>query len=107
MIDRQYLSGIGWQGIRQRKVNIENIIRQAIRDLTKGTPVRIMDVPQARSYIFDAINDYGKVESVRLRDYSPINVEQGDYIKNVTLKTNPITEGNAFDADDLAAVSPS
>ncbi len=52
VIDRQYLNSIGWQGIRQRKVNIENIIRQAIRDLTeKGTPVRII-LPQAKVVIF-------------------------------------------------------
>ncbi|NHX34342.1 hypothetical protein HA388_30550, partial [Escherichia coli] len=77
--DRQYLNSIGWQGIRQRKVNIENIIRQAIRDLTEtGIPVRIMDIAAGQGrYIFDAINDYSKVESVLLRDYSPINVEQG------------------------------
>ncbi|MEX6034810.1 class I SAM-dependent methyltransferase family protein, partial [Providencia hangzhouensis] len=111
VIDRQYLNSIGWQGIRQRKVNIENIIRQAIRDLTeKGTPVRIMDIAAGQGrYIFDAINDYGKVESVLLRDYSPINVEQGRlHIKERYLEDKiQFTEGNAFDADDLAAVSPS
>ncbi len=30
-------------------------------------------------YIFDAINDYGKVESVLLRDYSSVNVEQATF----------------------------
>ncbi|HHE6468228.1 TPA: bifunctional alpha/beta hydrolase/class I SAM-dependent methyltransferase [Providencia rettgeri] len=111
VIDRQYLNSIGWQGIRQRKVNIENIIRQAIRDLTEtGTPVRIMDIAAGQGrYIFDAINDYSKVESVLLRDYSPINVEQGQlHIKERYLEDKiQFTEGNAFDADDLAAVSPS
>ncbi|HHQ2583117.1 bifunctional alpha/beta hydrolase/class I SAM-dependent methyltransferase [Providencia rettgeri] len=111
VIDRQYLNSIGWQGIRQRKVNIENIIRQAIRDLTEtGIPVRIMDIAAGQGrYIFDAINDYSKVESVLLRDYSPINVEQGQlHIKERYLEDKiQFTEGNAFDADDLAAVSPS
>lgn len=111
VIDRQYLNSIGWQGIRQRKVNIENIIRQAIRDLSEtGTPVRIMDIAAGQGrYIFDAINDYGKVESVLLRDYSPVNVEQGRlHIKQRYLEDKiQFLEGNAFDANDLAAVTPS
>lgn len=111
VIDRQYLNSIGWQGIRQRKVNIENIIRQAIRDLSEtGTPVRIMDIAAGQGrYIFDAINDYGKVESVLLRDYSPVNVEQGRlHIKQRYLEDKiQFLEGNAFDVDDLAAVTPS
>lgn len=110
IIDRQYLNSIGWQGIRQRKVNIENIIRQAIRELSNsGKPVRIMDIAAGQGrYIFDAINDYGKVDSVLLRDYSPINVEQGRlHIKERYLEDKiRFEEGNAFDADDLAAVSP-
>lgn len=110
IMDRQYLNSIGWQGIRQRKVNIENIIRQAIRDLTdSGKPVHIMDIAAGQGrYIFDAINDYGKVQSVLLRDYSPVNVEQGRlHIKERFLEDKiRFEEGNAFDADDLAAVTP-
>lgn len=110
IIDRQYLNSIGWQGIRQRKVNIENIIRQAIRDLTDNNqPVHIMDIAAGQGrYVFDAINDYGKVESVLLRDYSPLNVEQGRLqIKERYLENKAhFEEGNAFDADDLAAVTP-
>ena len=110
VIDRQYLNSIGWQGIRQRKVNIENIIRQAIRDLTdSGKPVHIMDIAAGQGrYIFDAINDYGKVQSVLLRDYSPVNVEQGQlHIKERFLEDKiRFEEGNAFDADDLASVTP-
>ncbi|WP_272572280.1 bifunctional alpha/beta hydrolase/class I SAM-dependent methyltransferase [Providencia sp. PROV258] len=111
IIDRQYLNSIGWQGIRQRKVNIENILRQAIRELSEnGIPVRIMDIAAGQGrYIFDAINDYGKVESVLLRDYSSVNVEQGRlHIKQRYLEDKiQFIEGNAFDADSLAAVTPS
>lgn len=110
IIDRQYLNSIGWQGIRQRKTNIENIIRQAIRDLHDNQqPVRIIDIAAGQGrYLFDAINDYGKVESLLLRDYSTINVEQGRLqIKERYLEDKArFEEGNAFDADDLVAVTP-
>ncbi|WP_272692151.1 bifunctional alpha/beta hydrolase/class I SAM-dependent methyltransferase [Providencia sp. PROV064] len=110
IIDRQYLDSIGWQGIRQRKINIENMIRQAIRDLNDNhQPVRILDIAAGQGrYIFDAINDYSKVESVLLRDYSPVNVEQGRlHIKERYLEDKAsFEEGNAFDADNLAAITP-
>ncbi|MEG7502671.1 bifunctional alpha/beta hydrolase/class I SAM-dependent methyltransferase [Providencia stuartii] len=110
IIDRQYLNSIGWQGIRQRKTNIENIIRQAIRELTEQhQPVRIVDIAAGQGrYVFDAINDYGKVESVLLRDYSPVNVEQGrSHIKERYLEDKVrFEEGNAFDTNDLASITP-
>ncbi|WP_368939013.1 class I SAM-dependent methyltransferase family protein, partial [Morganella morganii] len=60
IVDRQYLNSIGWQGIRQRKVNIEKILRRTIRALQEeGQPVRIMDIAAGQGrYLFDAINDY-------------------------------------------------
>ena len=40
-------------------------------------PVHIMDIAsRTRALSFDAINDYGKVDSILMRDYSAINVEQ-------------------------------
>lgn len=111
VVDRQYLNSIGWQGIRQRKINIENTIRYAIRQLIQNNmPVHIMDIAAGQGrYIFDAVNDYGKVDSILMRDYSAINVEQG----NIAIKERHLEdkvrfeEGNAFDAESLSAVSPS
>ncbi|MGC6686810.1 class I SAM-dependent methyltransferase family protein, partial [Escherichia coli] len=59
VVDRQYLNSIGWQGIRQRKINIENTIRYAIRQLIQNNmPVHIMDIAAGQGrYLFDAIND--------------------------------------------------
>ncbi|WP_025154826.1 bifunctional alpha/beta hydrolase/class I SAM-dependent methyltransferase [Morganella morganii] len=110
IIDRQYLSSIGWQGIRQRKVNIEKILRRTIRALQEeGRPVRIMDIAAGQGrYLFDAINDYSRIESVLMRDYSTINVEQGRLqIKERFLEDKiRFEEGNAFDTADLAAITP-
>ena len=60
-------------------MNIEKILRRTIRALQEeGQPVRIMDIAAGQGrYLFDAINDYSRIESVLMRDYSTINVEQG------------------------------
>jgi alpha-beta hydrolase superfamily lysophospholipase len=44
-IDRNYLNSIGWRGIRQRKLNVEELLRAAMQRLReKGMPVRVMDI---------------------------------------------------------------
>lgn len=71
--------------------------------------MRIVDIAAGQGrYVFDAINDYGKVESVLLRDYSPVNVEQGrSHIKERYLEDKVrFEEGNAFDTNDLASITP-
>ena len=36
MIDRSFLDNIGWRGIRQRRVNLEKILRDAIEALHRA-----------------------------------------------------------------------
>ena len=37
-----------------------------------------MDIAAGQGrYLFDAVNDYSKIDSILMRDYSTINVEQG------------------------------
>ena len=44
-IDRTYLNSTGWRGIRQRKLHIEELLREGIKRLAaKNMPVRIMDI---------------------------------------------------------------
>ncbi|OAT24455.1 bifunctional alpha/beta hydrolase/class I SAM-dependent methyltransferase [Proteus myxofaciens] len=110
VIDKQYLNSIGWQGIRQRKVNIENTIRYAIRQLSDNNmPVNIIDIAAGQGrYLFDAINNYEKIDSILMRDYSLVNVEQGQIaIKERYLEDKVrFEEGNAFDTESLSAVTP-
>lgn len=110
IIDKKYLNNVGWQGIRQRKINLENTIRYAIRHLTQhNLPVHIVDIAAGQGrYLFDAVNDFGKVDSILLRDYSLANVELG----RIAIQSRYLTEkmrfeeGNAFDAESLSAISP-
>ncbi len=80
MIDRNYLDSIGWRGIRQRKLHLEELLRKAIADVrAAGQPVRIVDIAAGHGrYVLDAIDRAGALpDSILLRDYSGLNVEQG------------------------------
>ncbi|MFC7421367.1 bifunctional alpha/beta hydrolase/class I SAM-dependent methyltransferase [Iodobacter arcticus] len=107
--DRTYLDSVGWKGIRQRKINLEELIGMAIKSLTESQqPVRIVDIAAGHGrYILDAIAGH-KIDRVLLRDYSPINVEAGKaLIKEKGLAhLADFQQGDAFDQASLASLSP-
>ncbi len=79
-IDKNYLNSIGWRGIRQRKLNLEELIQKAMKQLSaNGTPIHIIDIAAGHGrYILEAIeNNQIKPDSILLRDYSDINISQG------------------------------
>jgi alpha-beta hydrolase superfamily lysophospholipase len=110
LVDRQYLNSIGWRGIRQRKLNVEELLRSAMRRLrAAGTPVRMMDIAAGHGrYILDALESDAKPDSVLLRDYSRINVEAGQRLiaERGLGDIARFVHGDAFDGDDLAKVEP-
>lgn len=79
LIDRYYLNAIGWRGIRQRKVNIGKAIQAAFARLrAEGRPLHVLDIASGHGrYVLDALTADALPDSVRLRDYSPINVAAG------------------------------
>ncbi|OTA16302.1 Phospholipase YtpA [Xenorhabdus vietnamensis] len=111
LVDQQYLRGnIGWRGIRQRKINMEALIRQAIRHLhLQNQPIHIVDIAAGHGrYIFDAINDFSNIDSILLRDYSELNVNQAQaYIeeRNLTDKIRFVI-GDAFDTESISSIIP-
>lgn len=111
MIDRTYLESAGWRGIRQRKVNIEELLRLAMASLREqGREVRILDIAAGHGrYILEALQGVEPLpESVLLRDYSELNVREGSaLIERLGLKERArFVQGDAFDGADLAAVEP-
>ncbi|MEP9319152.1 bifunctional alpha/beta hydrolase/class I SAM-dependent methyltransferase [Pseudomonas sp. LABIM340] len=111
MIDRAYLESAGWRGIRQRKVNIEELLRLAMASLREqGREVRILDIAAGHGrYILEALQGLETLpESVLLRDYSELNVREGSaLIERLGLKERArFVQGDAFDGADLAAVEP-
>ena len=110
LIDRNYLGAIGWTGIRQRKLHLEEMLRIAMADRrTGGSPVRILDVAAGHGrYVLDAIAKGEPPDSILLRDYAAANVDQGTaLIRARRLEAIASFErGDAFDRASLAAISP-
>jgi SAM-dependent methyltransferase len=111
VIDTVYLQSIGWRGIRQRKVHLEELLRETMgRMLQRGVPIRVMDIAAGHGrYVLEAIEASAiKPESVLLRDYSEINVAAGqELIRNKGFDAiAQFVKGDAFDEASLAAVEP-
>ena len=110
-IDKNYLESIGWRGIRQRKLNVEELLRKAMDLLReKGMPVRVMDIAAGHGrYVLEALDSADvKPDSILLRDYSDINVAAGAQLiaEKGLAATATFVMGDAFDRDSLAGVEP-
>lgn len=79
LMDRNYLDAIGWRGIRQRKIHLGQAIGAAMQALrAAGGPVHVLDIAAGHGrYVLDALTGAQCPDSIRLRDYSPLNVEAG------------------------------
>lgn len=78
-MDAQYLRAVGWRGIRQRKQHIGLAIAEAFAHLrAAGQPVHVLDIAAGHGrYVLDALTAERLPDSVRLRDYSALNVSAG------------------------------
>lgn len=111
MIDRNYLDAIGWRGIRQRKINVEELLREAIARLREQQrPVHIVDIAAGHGrYILEALQNLAQLpDSILLRDYSELNVQQGSaLIQSKGLgEIARFVQGDAFDRESLASLDP-
>lgn len=111
MIDRTFLDAIGWRGIRQRKLHLEELIDSAAASLkAAGRPIHIVDVAAGHGrYVLDAVQKCAEPPaSVRLQDFSELNVSLGR--KLIAERQLPATvtfhQGDAFDATMLAGLDP-
>jgi alpha-beta hydrolase superfamily lysophospholipase len=111
LVDKFYLQSIGWRGIRQRKVHLEELLRNTSRRLAqRAMPVRIVDIAAGHGrYVLEALEASPiKPESVLLRDYSDINVDAG----RAMIRAKGLggiaqfVKGDAFAKNSLAAIEP-
>lgn len=110
-VDRAYLDAIGWRGIRQRKIHIEELIRSALERLAaSGQPAHILDIAAGHGrYVLEALAAGARhPASILLRDFSPINVEAGQRLINDKGLANiaRFEQADAFDRDAIAAIQP-
>lgn len=110
LVDKNYLNAIGWRGIRQRKANIVKAINLAMTKLREvGKPVDVLDIASGHGrYVLDALTAENHPDSVRLRDYSSINVAAGRKLiaERGLQEIVSFDEVNAFDPANYQALTP-
>jgi hypothetical protein len=111
LIDYNYLNSIGWRGIRQRKLHVEELIRIAMERLAEmHREVRVMDIAAGHGrYVLDAVlASPVKASSILLRDYSDINVRDGRALiaEKGLEDVAQFVQADAFDRISLATVTP-
>ena len=110
-VDRQYLRSIGWCGIRQRKLHLEELLCKAM-DALRGAsrPVRLLDIAAGRGrYVLEALADGRRQpESIVLRDYCDVNVRDGAILMRDKgfESIGRFEKGDAFDRASIAAQRP-
>jgi len=110
-IDRTYLESIGWRGIRQRKIHVEEFLRDAMERLVrKHREVRLMDIAAGHGrYVLDAVAASPvRASSVLLRDYSEINVRDGRalIVEKGLEDVAQFVQADAFDRLSVGSVTP-
>jgi alpha-beta hydrolase superfamily lysophospholipase len=111
LMDRNYLDAIGWRGIRQRKLHLEELLRGSMQLLKNdGRAIRILDIAAGHGrYVLEALESSPvNPESVLLRDFSDINVRDGIALIREKLLGERVRfeKGDAFDRQSVADVTP-
>lgn len=108
-VDFIYLGAIGWRGIRQRKIHMEELLKFCIKSLReKEKRVDIVDIAAGHGrYVLETISQITPLpDSVLLRDFSEVNVKEGSSL----IKAKGLGErvkfarGDAFDKNSLASL---
>jgi alpha-beta hydrolase superfamily lysophospholipase len=109
-IDWFYLNSIGWRGIRQRRINIEKLLQEAIALIRADSQtVRLVDIAAGPGrYILETLQRLGDGNlSALLRDNVEGNLEAGRKLaREMGLANVTFQLGDAFDEASLAAIQP-
>jgi alpha-beta hydrolase superfamily lysophospholipase/SAM-dependent methyltransferase len=110
MIDRAYLSAVGWQAMRERQHILESKLRKTIQHLLDlREPARIMDIAAGRGrYVLDIVREFeGRDVSALLRDQSEYSLQEGRKLaESMGISAVHYAQGDAFDTESLLAVDP-
>lgn len=111
MIDRNYLDSIGWRGIRQRRVHIQEMLAKAIRETAAaGKSVRLVDIACGGGrYVLETMAaEEAHAPTALLRDYKTENLDVArGHSKRLGLDgCTEFAQADAFDREGLAALQP-
>jgi alpha-beta hydrolase superfamily lysophospholipase len=100
-VDRNYLNGIGWRGIRVRRELLEGVVQRAIEQIhaAKGT-VHVVDIAAgAGRYLLETLKRCASLRvTAELRDVEARNLEEGKSIaRSLALQNVSFVRADAFD----------
>jgi alpha-beta hydrolase superfamily lysophospholipase len=110
-IDRIYLESIGWRGIRQRRIKLQKMLRDAIEELrVAGKPIHIVDIAAgAGRYVLETISDTTFLPiTATLRDYKQENLKAARTLARTLQLSERVTivRADAFDRPSLGGLTP-
>jgi SAM-dependent methyltransferase len=109
-IDRSYLNSIGWRGIRQRKIHLENVLRDTIGSThAAGRSVHLLDVASGPGrYVLETVHRLAHVPmTVLLRDYKQENLDAARHLAAELSLTNvQMMHADAFDPASYDGINP-
>lgn len=109
-IDRSYLNSIGWRGIRVRRQNLQQVLRQCISQTHESRrPVRLLDIASGPGrYVLETMVTLSHIPiSAVLRDYQQANLDAAKQLAvQLGVRNVQIVHGDAFDSASLAAITP-
>ena len=101
LIDRQYLNGSGWRGIRVRRQLLERAVARAIEDTHERTgSVHVVDIAAgAGRYLLETLKRTESLHpTAELRDMEPTNLDEGRAIaRSLGLTNVSFVRADAFD----------
>ena len=111
LIDKSYLNSIGWRGIRQRRMNLEKILRDLVFKVHReNRAVRILDIAAgAGRYVIETIHALSEIPiGATLCDYKQENVDAARHLADELNLDGAVVSrrGDAFHRESLAKTNP-
>ena len=105
LIDRAFLSSVGWRGIRQRRANLERTLCAAVSRVraNQRTP-HVLDIAAGPGrYVLEALQTLPEPVTAELRDSREENLAAGRRLSNqLGVRGVTFTRGDAFDPRAIA-----
>src|SRR2546423_3153852 len=111
LIDKSYLDSIGWRGIRERKNNLEKLLRDLILKVHREhRAVRVLDIAAgAGRYVIETIRNLPEIPiGATLCDYKQENVDAARHLADELNLDGAVVarRGDAFHRESLAKIQP-